>query len=486
MPTPKFTIRRSETPRGGDHWLLLYQDEKRTLFPADALPPEVRRVVEPPADRGGCAVAFAGQAGKAKVKAHTARLDAEYYDTNTQARRAVANALSTVRKDKGKRLVVPLKGGPLDLAEAVCEGALAGGYTFDRYLTTKPEQPDVVLVTETADSQALQGRIDRRRTICEGVNAARDVLNGPPNVIHPPSLASRYQREGRAAGLTVTVWGEKRLKEEKCGGIVTVGQGAKAGPRLVIGEYKPNRSRGHLCLVGKGVTFDSGGYGLKPAASQIGMKYDMGGAAMMFAAACTIARLKLALRVTVLNPLAENDVSGEAYHTTSIITTRSGRTVEVSHTDAEGRLLLADALTIAGERQPDWIIDSATLTGACVMALGEDIAGVYGTDAKLTKQLIEAGRSEGERFWELPLHMPYGEQLKTTIADCKNTGARYGGSISACVFLKAWVDDAIPWIHCDIAGPAGKEEPLDHLQAGAKGFGVKAIVELARRLSGAA
>jgi hypothetical protein len=188
------------------------------------------------------------------------------------------------------------------------------------------------------------------------------------------------------------------------------------------------------------------------------MKYDMGGAAMCFAAACAIARLKLPLRVTVLTPLAENAISGEAFMNTSILTTRSGKTIEVHSTDAEGRLLLADALVLASERKPDWIVDAATLTGACVVGLGEDIAGALGTDTDFTQALVKAGVDVGEWFWELPLHLPYIECMKTTVADVKNSaGHRWGGAITAAVFLKEWVPDGQKWVHCDIAGRGARK-----------------------------
>ncbi|MGQ9592879.1 MAG: M17 family metallopeptidase, partial [Planctomycetota bacterium] len=273
------------------------------------------------------------------------------------------------------------------------------------------------------------------------------------------------------------------LERERCGGILGVGRGASSGPLLVIAEYSPRAARGHLALVGKGVTFDSGGYGLKPADSQVGMKYDMAGAAAAFLAACAIARLRVPLRVTVFAPLVENVISPEAYLTTAILRTRSGRTVEVRHTDAEGRIILADALALASERKPDWIVDLATLTGACVVALGEDIAGVFGTSREFTRRFLEASKREGERFWELPLHKPYEEQLKTTVADCKNVGGRWGGSILGAVFLKAWVPDGAKWLHLDIAGPGCKESGLDHVGKGGKGFGVKTLVSLARDLA---
>ena len=329
---------------------------------------------------------------------------------------------------------------------------------------------------------ALRKVLSAAAKTLECVNFARDVLNEPANVIYPESLAGEFERYGKESGLEVEVWNEKKLEKERCGGVLAVGKGSSWKPRMVVGRYSPEGAVAHLAIVGKGVTFDTGGYCLKLPGSQKGMKMDMGGAAMMFGAACAIARKGLPIKVTVYTPLAHNDISSTAYHTTDVLTMRSGKTVQVDNTDAEGRLLLADALDLASEQKPDFIIDAATLTGACVVALGEDIAGAYGTDDDLMTQLLTAGRDVGELLWEMPLHMPYVSQLKTTIADCSNIGGRWGGSITAALFLRQFVPDGMKWIHIDVAGPAGKEDPLDHLGKGAKGYGVKTIAALARRL----
>jgi len=213
------------------------------------------------------------------------------------------------------------------------------------------------------------------------------------------------------------------------------------------------------------------------------MKYDMAGAALVWGAACAIARLRLPLRLTVIAPLVRNDLSGSAVHVQDILRLRNGRTVEVANTDAEGRLILADALAIAGERRPDWILDAATLTGACVVALGEDVAGLFARDEGLGARLRAAGDAAGERFWPLPLYRPYAAQLKATVADGKNIGSRWGGAITAALFLEPFVPEKTPWLHLDIAGPGIKEEPLGCLGKGAKGFGIRAVVGLAGDLA---
>ncbi len=483
MAMPKFTVKTKYAAKGGDLVLLPYENSKNALFPKTALNPELVDALEAPGDAGGSSTIFGGKLGRTRAIAKTLRLDAEHSTPTAELSKAVAAALGEAKKEGCKQVVVYVGPKP-DLLVAVQEGALLGGYKFDKYLSGKKEASiGVVAVTDGQTANRTKKQITDRGILHDCVNFARDVLNEPPNVIKPPSLANEFSRMGKKCGLQVTVWNDIRLAKEKCGGILGVGQGAKAKPRLVIGEYAPRGAKKHLCLVGKGVTYDTGGYNLKPADGLIGMKYDMGGAAATFAAACAIAALKLPIKLTVLTPLAENDISGEAYHTTSVLTTRSGRTIEVMNTDAEGRLILADALTIAGERKPDWIVDAATLTGACVVALGNDIAGAYGTDSAFTQKLIEAGQEEGELWWELPLHMPYNEQLKTTVADCKNIGQRWGGSITAALFLHKWVPEKVKWIHCDIAGPGTKEETLGHLGKGAKGFGVKTFVKLAGTLA---
>lgn len=484
MAAPACTLSTRYRPEDGDCLLLLYERPKAPCFPSDAIPAPVLDCLHPHPDRGGSWSVYRGPVRPgASVAARASRLDAEGSDVVVEARKAVSAAVSDAKKERFRRVVVPLSAESLRLLPAVHEGALLGGYSFDRYLKKKSKPPAVECAIPPSKLAEVRREFADRTLVLEHVNLARDLLNEPPNAIRPESLAREFRKLGRASGLRVSVWDAARLEKERCGGILGVGGGASSGPCLVIGEYAPRGARRHLALVGKGVTFDSGGYGLKPADSQVGMKYDMAGAAAAFLATCAIARLRVPLRVTVLAPLVENVVSEKAYLTTAILRTRSGRTVEVRHTDAEGRIILADALALASERKPDWIVDLATLTGACVVALGEDIAGAFGTSRELTRRFLEASKREGERFWELPLHMPYEEQLKTTVADCKNVGGRWGGSILGAVFLKAWVPDGAKWLHLDIAGPGCKESGLEHVGKGGKGFGLKTLVALARDLA---
>ena len=482
MTIPKFSLAATLQLRDGDYLILPFLDEKKGMFSKASLPREVQSAARTHPDAGGALTTLRGRVGRSEVLIRTVRLDAKHSDSLCELKKAVATAITAAPKEKYKRVVISLSDRHTDWMFAAHEGAILGGYTFDKYLSNKAN-PLPIVVAGIKTTAEIGRRLKQREVIYESVNAARDLLSEPPNVMNPPVLANEFRKLGTRSGLKVTVWDEKRLLNERCGGTYGVGMGAKAKPRMVIAEYNPRGAKKHLCLVGKGVTYDTGGYGLKPASSQIGMKYDMGGAAMMFAAACAIAKLKIPIRITVITPLAENDISGESMHTTAILKTRSGKTIEVEHTDAEGRLILADGLALAGERKPDWIIDSATLTGACVVALGEEIAGIFSNDPKLAQQVIAAGRDEGELYWELPLFMPHASKIKTTIADVKNRGDAWGGAITAAVFLKEWVSDDAKWVHIDIAGPGGKEQPLDHLGKGAKGFGVKTIVQLAKKLA---
>ncbi|MGB5106886.1 MAG: leucyl aminopeptidase family protein [Candidatus Zixiibacteriota bacterium] len=482
MAIPKFSLAPTLQLRDGDYLLLPFLDEKKGMIPKTSLAREIQAAAQTNPDAGGALTTFRGKIKGAEILIRTIRLDAKYSDTMREMKKAVASAIADAPKEKCKRVVVSLSDRHVDWMYAVHEGAILGGYIFDKYLSKKA-QPLSVVVAGIRSNTAISKKLKENEVIFECVNSARDLLNEPPNVMNPPVLAREFQKLGRRSGLKVTVWDEKRLLKERCGGTYGVGIGAKAKPRMVIAVYTPRGAKKHLCLVGKGVTYDTGGYGIKPAASQIGMKYDMGGAAMMFGAACAISRLKLPIKVTVITPLAENDISGESMHTSAVLTTRSGKTIEVEHTDAEGRLILADGLALAGERKPDWIIDSATLTGACVVALGEEIAGLFSNDSALAQNIVDSGSKEGELYWELPLFMPHSKKIRTTIADVKNRGDAWGGAITAAVFLKEWVSDDAKWAHLDIAGPGGKENPLDHLGKGAKGFGIKTIVRLARTLA---
>ncbi len=477
MTTASFLTRKHTLVSApGDLVLLPWMNKKKPAYSPDQVPAELANIPIPD-KKGKFELVSLTSDSRRQVAVAVCRLDKAHIPPFRQLRSAVSRALSQCQSMGLRRVVVAVDEKYPELCSAVGYGALTGGYVFDKYLSNKQTALSVVLHTDLSKSFFTE-----MRTVAECINFARDTLNEPPVAIHPVSLASLYAMTGKSYGLKVSVWDEKRLTKERCGGILAVGSGSIHKPRLVTARYTPARAKIHLALVGKGVTFDSGGYSLKPSKSMTEMKFDMGGAAMMFGATCAIAALKLPIRITTLLPLAHNAISQTAYNVSDVITTRSGQTVEVHNTDAEGRIILSDALTIACEQQPDCLIDSATLTGAAVVALGEDIAAVYGDNTRFIKQLTRSAGIAGEDIWPMPLHPGYDEQLRSTIADMKNIGGSWGGSITAALFLKRFITDATNWIHMDIAGPGCKADPLDHLGKGAKGFGIATIVQLAREL----
>ena len=483
MTFPETEIIHAYTPHEGDMILLPYLDEKTPAFLEKDLEGLAIRPL-PPHKEGGKRTIYAGPLSGKNVLVRGIRLDKNATPPEEALKQAISEHIRLAEEEGSKRIIIFLeKKGANTFLKAAMEGAILGGYQFDQYLTKKKDSLKIqVFLREKLKEKEIQ-EMDLFKRLYHWVNVARDLLNAPPNHMNPETLARRFQELGKEAGLDVVVWEEGRLKKERMNALLAVGQGSQYPPRLVLGEYKARGSRGSLALIGKGITFDTGGYCLKPASGQMGMKYDMAGAAAAFCAACAVAEAKIPLNVTVITPIAENAVSSHAYRTSDIVLTRSGKSVQVDNTDAEGRLILADALDLAVEKDPRWIIDVATLTGACVVALGEDIAGLFGQDSYLLNVVKEAGTDEGELFWELPLHRPYSEELKAEVADIKNIGGKWGGAVTGALFLREFVPESIPWVHVDIAGPAVKEKPLGHLGKGAKGFGVKTLFSVMRRLS---
>ena len=487
MSTPRFSLVTRFSLRQGDLVFLPFMDEKQALFDQGAIEGLVSGLdLSPPEEPGGESILFKGAVNNKQCMLLAARLDKKYGRPMEVLKEKVSKALGLLEEQGLERLSIPLSPGAEDMepvVRSILEGVQLGGYRFDKYLSEKKRVPKAVCSLKDGASRGMKAWLKEYEQLFSWVNTARDLLNEPPSVMTPVALSESFRRFGKEAGLKVTIWNEKRLKRERMNAILAVGAGGSTPPRLVMGEYRAGASRAHLIFVGKGVTFDTGGYCLKPADAQTGMKFDMAGAAACFAAACAITQARIPINLTVITPLCENAISSSAYKTTDVIVTRSGKSVQVNNTDAEGRLILADALALAVERRPSWIIDVATLTGACVVALGEDIAGLMGQNRMLLDAVKAAGDEMGELFWELPLHMPYTEQLKTEIADIKNIGKRWAGAITGGLFLKEFVSDEIPWVHADIAGPAVKEEPLGHLGKGAKGFGVKTLFAVAKRLA---
>jgi leucyl aminopeptidase len=333
--------------------------------------------------------------------------------------------------------------------------------------------------------------VERGATIADGVNLARRLVNTSPDDIYPQTFADECAAVAGRTGLEIEIWDEERLARERCQAILAVGRGSSRPPRLVLLRYRGAGRLGHhpavaddapdLALVGKGVTFDSGGLSLKPSESMLTMKCDMSGAAAVLGAAATIAALRLPINLVAGIGLVENMTGPAAYKLGDVITARSGTTIEVHNTDAEGRIVLADVLDVIRGLKPGRIVDLATLTGACVVALGTDVAGLFTNDQPWCDAVAAAARSVGEPVWQLPMYPEYDEQIKSEVADIKNGGdGRWGGAITAAKFLERFVGD-VPWTHVDIAGPAFAEKPRAWTDGGATGSMVRPLVELARQ-----
>jgi leucyl aminopeptidase len=370
------------------------------------------------------------------------------------------------------------------IVRALGEGAVMANYAFEHYKSesehTALKRIDIAVTRHvTMKYKHLASEV---QIVCEGNLLARHWANLAPNEKSPESLAKMMAQEARRRKLKVRVMSEKELARLKFGALLAVGMGSHKPPRLVLMEYRNPGASKTVALVGKGVTFDTGGINLKPSDSITGMKMDMAGSAAMAATLVTVARLKPKINVIGALPLAENMPSGKAVRPSDIITAYSGKTVEINNTDAEGRLILADAMAYVNQKyKPDLIIDMATLTGACVMALGEKIAGVFTPDKELENQLLSAGERSYERCWPLPLPEDYKEELKSDYADISNIGkGRWGGAITAALFLKEFVGDT-PWAHIDIAGPASTKKGASYQTPGATGFGVRLMWEFIRK-----
>lgn len=365
---------------------------------------------------------------------------------------------------------------------------LAGlDYRFDRYRSREADGPQpgklrgAVLAGDASTRARLSGPAREAVAVAEAAAWARDRGNTPANDLGPVEFAAEVVAMARRNGLSVRVFDKKRIERERMAGLLAVNSGSARPPRFVIGEYRPARPKGTAVLVGKGITFDSGGISIKPAASMGEMKYDMMGAATVFAVLQAASRLKLPARVVALAPVTENLPSGSACRPGDILRMRNGKTVEVDNTDAEGRLVLADALCYAEAFRPDVLLDFATLTGAVLVALGEECAGLMTPDDALARELIEAGEAVGERLWRLPIWDEYLENLKSEWADMRNTGGRNAGTINGAIFLKQFAPEGVPWAHIDFAAVAHVEKEQAGFPAGATGFGVALAVEFLKR-----
>lgn len=354
-------------------------------------------------------------------------------------------------------------------------GAIIGTTGADLYRAEKKRTPFERLEWNAADEAAIA----RGTTIGEGVNLARRLVNEPPSSIYPETFTARAEAVAKQFGFACETWDEPKLRAEKCGSLLAVAEGSIRPPRLMIFSHQGGKpGDAPIALVGKGVTFDSGGLSLKPTDSMTTMKCDMAGAAAVLGTMQTIARLKVPRNVIGLVGLVENMINGNAMKLGDVLTARSGKTIEVLNTDAEGRLVLADVLNVALDRKPKQIVDLATLTGACVVALGTDVVGAFTNDQPWCDAIVGAAKTVGEPIWQMPMFPEYAEQIKTEIADIKNTGdGRWGGAITAAKFLEEFVGQT-PWVHLDIAGPAYFEKPKPWHDVGGTGCMVRTLVEL--------
>jgi leucyl aminopeptidase len=400
-------------------------------------------------------------------------------------RRAASTAAKSARDAHAGTVAFLLPPGPHSAAEkatALAEGAALGLYRYDKYLTGAGEKKGrlreaVIAAEDDATVRELKKALATAKIICEATCFARDLENAPPNELYPETLAAAAKASAAAHGFRITVWDKKRIEQQGFGGLLAVNSGSNRPARFLIMEHNSgNDALPTIVLVGKGVTFDAGGISIKPANGMSEMKMDMGGAAAVIGTMEAASRLKLPVHLVGLVPTTENLLGGSAMRPGDIITHYGGKTSEVDNTDAEGRLILADALAYAGRYKPAAVIDLATLTGACVVALGNHATGMMGNDGGIMARLKTAGEQTFERVWELPLYEEYEKQIKSDVADVKNVGGRWGGAITAALFLKRFIGD-YKWVHLDIAGTAILEENFPYCPRGGSGVGVRLLVE---------
>ncbi|PIQ99939.1 MAG: leucyl aminopeptidase [Nitrospinae bacterium CG11_big_fil_rev_8_21_14_0_20_45_15] len=423
--------------------------------------------------------------------------------TAEKLRQASATALKQIEKNKttSLSLAVPdltgdkknnLKIEPEHIACALAEGALLSLYRFEEYKSKDKKSKnqndsleELSLLTDASNQAIARKSAQKAHKIVDAVFTARDLISHPGNRATPTFLAQTAKKVARANQFTCKILGRKEMEKFGMGALLGVSQGSTEPPALIVMEYKGGpKKQAPVVIVGKGITFDTGGISIKPSANMGEMKMDMSGGAATIGALQAAASLKLPINVVGLVPAAENMPSGNAIKPGDILKSMSGKTIEVLNTDAEGRLVLADALTYSARYKPRAVIDLATLTGACVVALGHQAGAVIGNNADLIQQLIASGETSGERLWNLPLWEEHEKAVKSDIADLKNISAPNvgAGTITAAAFLKAFVDDKTPWAHLDIAGVAW-ELDKPYIPKGASGFGVRLLIHYLENIS---
>jgi leucyl aminopeptidase len=372
------------------------------------------------------------------------------------------------------------------LVQRLCEGIILGTYRFEKYLSEDKRAPrslvETSLLVGTSAKPDLAAAVTRGEHVAAAVARARDLINEPAAAMTPTRMAEVAKTIATEHGLGCNVLGPAECRAQNMGLFLAVAQGSAEEPRFIHLSWKPTGARKRVVLVGKGVTFDSGGLSLKPNDGMLDMKTDMSGAAAVLSAMAVVAQEKLPVEVHALAACTENMPSGTAYKLGDVLRSRAGKTVEINNTDAEGRLTLADAISYGLELKPDVVIDFATLTGACIVALGPHIAGVMSNNDALAAQWLDAAKSAGEEMWRLPLPDRLMDMLKSDVADMKNTGERWGGALTAGLFLKEFVGET-PWIHVDLAGPSTADKELGDVSKGGTGFAVTTILEYLRRIA---
>ncbi len=411
--------------------------------------------------------------------------------SDTDLRNFAAKAARSANSDKAASLTLVVPEAVAARLRPVAEGLELGAYRFTKYLTgdrkPKVSLDKVTIATSSKlDAKAKRG-LDLGQRVGAAINITRDLGNEPPNVMTPAALANAAVSAVKGTGIKIKVFEFKEIIRRGMKLIQAVGQGSENEPRFVHMTYTPNgsaKAKRRVVFVGKGITFDTGGISIKPAAGMGEMKADMSGAGNMVGLMAAIAAVKPDVEVHAIMACAENMPDGKAYRPGDVWGSLDGRTVEIINTDAEGRLLLADALAYARDLKPDLLIDNATLTGACVVALGTGCSGFYATNDETANEFATAVKSAGESMWRMPLLEDLREQIKSDIADVKQTGDRYGGSITAALFLREFIGDTKNWVHADIAGPAFADRAAGWSPKGATGHGILTYLALLERTSG--
>ena len=481
---------RKKTSRRDAYVVLAVRPDAKKPSPLDTVPEEVREaaLAGAPAEAGSDGTLFTVplDEGAPGSRLYVVGAGKSATVSPRKARTLLRSVVKALEKhgETSALLDFPLTLERMDAAESrefVLRSLVLSGYRFDRYKSTNGKKPALEEVAVRLGSGPFAGvelrRAEHEARDAEAVAAVtafvRDLGNTPSNDMVPRHFAAQAEKEAKRRGVKATVLGKKEIAKERMGGLLAVNRGAEEEPRFVVLEWRGGKKdEPFVALVGKGVTFDSGGISIKPAEKMGDMKWDMMGAAAAVGAVLAAAELKLPVNVVSLTPLTENLPSGSAYKPGDIVRFRNGKTAEIDNTDAEGRVILADALDYAGTWKPSAIVDFATLTGAALVAIGLEAAIVFTADDALARELVSAGERTDERLWRLPLWDDYKENIKSDWADVKNTGGRWGGSINGAMFLKEFVPEGVPWAHLDIAPTADYDHEHAGYPIGASGYGV--------------